>query len=184
MTSGVYAIVNTATGRVYVGSSKNIGIRWSGRRGELRRGVSKNKPLQADWTAVDGAGFELRILEEAEPDDAALMSAEDRWIEALKAAPGGVYNQRGANVGRHGAHSHRKRKGWGAGRKGRKYHYFVSLYRPSICGLAERSWWGELDNTMHDSPDNCRQCRLLLGEQARERRRPSRTTAAESSEGE
>lgn len=170
MTAGVYAIVNTNTGKAYVGSSKNINVRWGGRRGELNRGVSRNKPLQTDWTATKGAGFELRVLEVTEPDDAALMAAEDRWIGTFGAAASGVYNQRGANVGRHGAHSHRKRKGWGWGRKGRKYHYFLTLYSASICGGVERSHWGELDNTLHDSPDNCVKCQKLRPEIPKRRR--------------
>lgn len=38
MTSGVYAIVNTVSGKAYVGSSFNIERRWNGRQWALNRG--------------------------------------------------------------------------------------------------------------------------------------------------
>jgi hypothetical protein len=100
MTAGVYAIVNTATGTAYVGSSVNIERRWNGRRSALNRGASENKALQADWTTLRGAGFELRILQETESTDAALAGAEDQWIATLREASTELYNVRGGHVGR------------------------------------------------------------------------------------
>lgn len=82
MTAGVYAIVNTTADRVYIGSSRTIEIRWSGWRSVLSRGVGGNKPLQADWTAANGGGFDFRLLEEiASGDEEALGAAEQRWIK-------------------------------------------------------------------------------------------------------
>lgn len=90
MTSGVYAIVNVVTGVAYVGSSKNIEARWQYRRSALRCGRSDNKALQADWTAVRGKGFRLRILEQI--DDAnALTAAEQHWLDQYE---GHCYNVR------------------------------------------------------------------------------------------
>lgn len=80
MTAGVYAIVNTVTGLAYIGSSKNIEVRWQGRRNALRQGKSTNKPLQADWTAARGKGFVLRVLEQVD-DVMALVEAEQRWLD-------------------------------------------------------------------------------------------------------
>lgn len=82
MTAGVYAIVNTVTGMTYIGSSRDVESRWKGRQKALNQGRSSNKALQADWLASDGAGFELRILEERSNDSTALVEAEQRWLEA------------------------------------------------------------------------------------------------------
>lgn len=81
MTAGVYAIINTITGRTYVGSSRTIEIRWSGWRSVLNRGLGGNKQLQADWAATQGQFFDFRILEEAPVNDKTLEEAERRWID-------------------------------------------------------------------------------------------------------
>lgn len=173
MTSGVYAIVNTTTGKAYVGSSFSIGTRWCGRRSELNRGVSKNKPLQTDWSLLGATVFELRVLEVVEKDDAALMAAEKRWIDTLREAPGGVYNQRGANVGRHGAYIRHKRRGWGWVARKRRAHYFIRS-QTSVCGNAQQSWWTELEDDLHDSPDNCAACMKIVAALPKKRhRRPA-----------
>jgi hypothetical protein len=158
MTSGIYAIVNTTTGKTYVGSAYDIQKRWMNRRSELRRGKSKNKALQTDWEATQGAGFELRVLEITESDDATLMTAEDRWIATLRATAAGVYNQKGAIVGRHGAHNRGPRKGWGRALGKQKTHYFVRA-RHSLCSNAVRDELCALEDANHESPSNCKRCR-------------------------
>lgn len=84
MTSGVYAIVNTTNGLVYVGSSINIERRWGMRRSDLKCGRGGNKRLQRDWAKTQGEGFEWRILEETSPDETQLVEAEQRWIDAYR----------------------------------------------------------------------------------------------------
>lgn len=90
MTSGVYAIVNTVTGMVYVGSSRNIEVRWKGRRNALRLGKSTNKHLQAEWTTARGKGFVLQVLEQVD-DVQGLTAAEQRWLDQYE---GRCYNIR------------------------------------------------------------------------------------------
>lgn len=80
MTAGVYAIVNTADGRAYIGSSKTIEIRWAGWRSTLSRGRAGNKQLQADWANAEGNGFVFTILEEVSGGDDVLSAAESQWI--------------------------------------------------------------------------------------------------------
>lgn len=82
MTAGVYAIVNTANGMAYIGSSRIIEVRWSGWRSKLSRGQGGNKPLQLDWSAASGDGFEFRILEEIPSgNEIELSTSESHWIE-------------------------------------------------------------------------------------------------------
>lgn len=158
MTAGVYAIVNTATGRVYVGSSRNIESRWSGRRGALNKGQGSNRALQADWSVSQGAGFEFRVLEVTSDDNDVLLTAERRWMQTLREEPPGLYNLRDASIGRDGFP--RYYRGWGWVPKRRKAHYFIKN-RHAICGTAQLKWWVDLEDFNHDSSSNCAACRKL-----------------------
>ena len=63
-TRGIYAIVNTVTGRMYIGkSSLRFPERWCMHRGDLNRGVHWNKELQKDWTLYGSDIFEFRVIE-------------------------------------------------------------------------------------------------------------------------
>jgi hypothetical protein len=174
MTAGVYAIVNTANGRVYVGSSVNVEVRWSGRRGELKRGVSKNKSLQGDWLVSQGTGFEFRILEVTSDDEAILQAAEDRWIKALRESESGVYNIRGAHVGRNIPRTRPKRRGWSWVKGSRKAHYFFKT-TVTLCGKFQVRYCHGLEDFNHGSPANCAACRkayVLLPPRRSAPRRP------------
>lgn len=64
MTAGVYAIINTGDGAVYVGSSTDIAARW----------VSHRHTFAGD-------AYEWTILEEVEPTPDTLEAAEQRWMD-------------------------------------------------------------------------------------------------------
>lgn len=81
MTSGVYAIVNTATGMAYVGSSRTIEARWQAIRSCLKHDWMLAAPLRKAWRESAGVGFEFVVLEETPLDEAALLEAEQRWID-------------------------------------------------------------------------------------------------------
>lgn len=51
----IYAIENTVTGKIYVGSTTIAGRRFSGHDYQLRSGIHPNKELQADWEKYGGA---------------------------------------------------------------------------------------------------------------------------------
>lgn len=81
MTAGVYAIINTANGMAYIGSSINIEARWQVHRSNLKLGYLLPIGLRDAWQAVGGTGFELRVLEEVCPDEASLVVAEQSWLD-------------------------------------------------------------------------------------------------------
>lgn len=62
MSCGVYAIQNTVNGKVYVGSSKNIEVRWRNHRHQLNANRHHSRYLQRVWN-LDGAdAFIFKIL--------------------------------------------------------------------------------------------------------------------------
>jgi len=83
---GVYAIENTVTGKVYVGSTAR-GFRQ--RRNEhwsrLAAGTHGNPILQASWNAHGPAAFRVRVLEVVN-DPARVVEREQAWIDAVAAA--------------------------------------------------------------------------------------------------
>ncbi len=87
--SGVYAIVNTVTGKRYIGSSAGMRRRWVGHRNQLRRGAHHSVKLQAAYDKYGEAAFMFVVLCECEIDD--LVSLEQAAIEATDAVRGG-YN--------------------------------------------------------------------------------------------
>lgn len=87
---GIYAIRNTATGRVYIGSTLNLTARLIGHRCALRRGDHINRRLTEDWLRYGESAFRFIVLERCPADDKALVQAEQRWID--EATPTYLYN--------------------------------------------------------------------------------------------
>lgn len=88
--SAVYKIINTITGDFYVGSSKDVNLRWMQHK---RLSVWKkysNNPMYLDMKKFGVDKFELEILAEVEIDS--LKEAEQQFIEKLQP----VYNNNNA----------------------------------------------------------------------------------------
>ena len=80
--SAVYKIINTVTGDFYVGSSKDVKLRWKQHK---RLSVWKkysNNPMYLDMKKFGIDKFELEILEEVEIGN--LKDKEQQFIETLK----------------------------------------------------------------------------------------------------
>lgn len=89
--SGVYVIRNVRSGRVYVGSSKNIPKRWSAHKTLLRQGRHHSPFLQNAWNSHGEFAFEFKIIEAVEIASD-LFGREQFWIDKLGAyiASGGM----------------------------------------------------------------------------------------------
>ena len=61
--SGVFAIECVATGRVYVGASKNVKNALSQHRLKLRKGVHVCRDMQIDYLVLGPEAFQVRLLE-------------------------------------------------------------------------------------------------------------------------
>lgn len=80
--AGVYSITSRLTGKVYVGSSVNVVLRWRHHRSRLRTGHHTNSHLQAHARkyGVDDLVFEMM---EAEPDYSLRLGLEQLMVTAL-----------------------------------------------------------------------------------------------------
>jgi GIY-YIG catalytic domain len=84
---GIYLITNTATGSVYVGQSRHIGLRWGHHRHCLAHGTHNNTHLQRAWDKYGSAAFVFSIAVDLSSirvaDLAAALAAEEARVFAL-----------------------------------------------------------------------------------------------------
>jgi hypothetical protein len=90
---GAYAVRCTATGRVWVGVSRNLNATKNGCWFTLRNDLHQEKPMQAEWNAHGEPTFQYEILEGIENDlhpleiDDLLKAKKRDWIARLDAQP-------------------------------------------------------------------------------------------------
>lgn len=96
--SGVYKILNTATGDFYIGSSKNVLMRWANHKCSSTWKRNPNNPLYKDFQKYGLDKFSFQIIALVEPEH--LTQVEQEFIELLRP----TYNDRrskGRNVERY-----------------------------------------------------------------------------------
>lgn len=81
MTSGIYQITNTITGKRYIGSAVDIVGRWCNHRSELRRGTHHSKHLQSSWKKHGEDAFLFEILEEC--GIMMLINREQHYLDTI-----------------------------------------------------------------------------------------------------
>ncbi len=84
MNGGIYLIRNTITGKVYIGSSINIAVRWRHHINGLKAGRHKTPHLQSSWNQYGEAAFSFEVLKRCDPTE--LLVEEQRFIDQYKAA--------------------------------------------------------------------------------------------------
>ncbi|MEH7307756.1 GIY-YIG nuclease family protein [Neobacillus drentensis] len=94
---GVYQIINTINGKIYVDSCLNLKNKWLTLRGQLDMGRFANFELQRDWKELGEGAFVYEVLEEKEIDEATdkrweLKQLEKPWLKNLQ-----PYGVRGYN---------------------------------------------------------------------------------------
>ena len=95
--SAVYKIINTITGDSYIGSSKNVKLRWAVHKCPSTWNKHPNNPMYIDMRKYGTDSFVFEILEVVEEDS--LKVTEQQFIEKLHP----TYNQmnaKGLNVER------------------------------------------------------------------------------------
>lgn len=97
--SGIYAIYNKISNKVYVGSAKVLSRRWDEHKKYLRRNIHKNPHLQSSWNNYQETDFDFYVLEFVEFED--LLLAEQIWLDKISQTYE-VYNCRMQVSGRHG----------------------------------------------------------------------------------
>jgi group I intron endonuclease len=91
MTCGIYQIINTVNGKIYIGSSCDIEHRWLAHRSGLRRFSHRNKYLQRAWNQHKESNFKLQILEICSLED--LIVIEQYYLDWLE-----PFRDRGYNL--------------------------------------------------------------------------------------
>lgn len=80
--SGVYEIVNTVSGKRYIGSSVSVPKRWRAHKRALRHGKHHSPRLQHSWRKYGEAAFSFRFLLLCSAKD--LIFFEQRCFDGLK----------------------------------------------------------------------------------------------------
>ena len=90
---GAYAVRCTATGRVWVGVSRNLDATKNGCWFCLRNGLHQEKSLQEEWNTQGESAFQYEILDGLEEDVHPLEVADllkekkNDWVARLSAQP-------------------------------------------------------------------------------------------------
>ena len=84
MKSGIYKIVNSKNGKFYIGSTKNISVRWNEHKSDLRRGNHPNPKLQHAWDFYGESSFFFEIVELTKSKPKLLFEREQHYLETLK----------------------------------------------------------------------------------------------------
>src|SRR5215475_11966737 len=100
--SGIYQIRCRRNGKVYVGSSIDIEVRWKTHRRELTKRTHCNRYLQGAWIRYGARCFDFLVLELV--DVKVLRSSEKAWIAPL----GATDRRRGFNINRHAGGGHQR----------------------------------------------------------------------------
>jgi group I intron endonuclease len=79
---GIYQIRCLPTGKIYVGSAKDLRARWGEHRRRLHRGTHRNAHLQHAWSKYGETSFVFTVLELVEKS--ALLQAEQAWIDRTR----------------------------------------------------------------------------------------------------
>lgn len=87
--SGIYVILNTKNGKMYLGQTQNCRNRWMSHKSKLNKGCHENKHLQAAWIKYGGKMFKFSILEYCPIDH--LNEREQHFIN-IYTAKGLCYN--------------------------------------------------------------------------------------------
>lgn len=92
--AGIYRIVNTITGYVYIGSSINLEQRLKQHRTDIASGRHQNSGIRADIATYGADVFSLEVVEVTAPDDTVLHEAEKRAVQACALSYNGAVRAR------------------------------------------------------------------------------------------
>ena len=87
---GVYKITNTANGKFYVGSSKDIKNRWIQHQNELNEKKHGNAHLQNAWDKYGSQSFKFEIIEECSIENQ--FEREQYYLNKLNPFDNNGYN--------------------------------------------------------------------------------------------
>jgi group I intron endonuclease len=78
--AGIYSIINSLNGKIYVGSAVRLNVRWNCHRHELEQGTHGNRHLLRAFKKTPDA-LQIQLIEEiSDPSKENLLSREQFWI--------------------------------------------------------------------------------------------------------
>jgi group I intron endonuclease len=77
--SGIYKITCLPTGKIYIGSSIHINVRWNIHKHQLRKNTHDNPYLQRAWDKYGENNFKFEIIEISKPN--LLTENELKWFK-------------------------------------------------------------------------------------------------------
>lgn len=89
--SGIYTITNKINGKVYIGSSADIHMRWYQHTRKLKISKHNNKHLQASFNKHGLEAFEFSIVQQV-ADESKLIAIEQVYLDEYKDNWGATYN--------------------------------------------------------------------------------------------
>jgi hypothetical protein len=96
---GIFQIQNTASGRAFIGSSKDLPAIFNRHQWQLKLGAHPNSELQRDWNELGPDKFTFTVLDTLPPSEQPnndpsddLRALEELWITKLTPSQGGFYN--------------------------------------------------------------------------------------------
>ena len=129
--SAVYKITNTVTGDFYIGSSKDVKLRFASHKWPSRWDKYPNNPMYIDMRKYGTDKFVFEVLEEVEIDK--LKEAEQKFIETLKP----TYNRcnaKGWDIERYKEYNKEYHKDYKKSEKYKKYqNKYQNKYRNQLC---------------------------------------------------
>jgi hypothetical protein len=97
---GIYQVRNTSSGKILIGSSKDLNGMLNRIRFQLKSNMHPNRELQNDFTREGETGFTFEILDQLEyrnePDadySRELQTLEAMWLEKLRPYHENGYNK-------------------------------------------------------------------------------------------
>lgn len=87
--SGIYIIVNTQSGYIYIGQAQSLRKRWNEHRRDLNKGCHHNEHLQRSWNKYGEKSFKFQVLENCSLEQ--LNEREQHYLDVYM-AKGICYN--------------------------------------------------------------------------------------------
>jgi hypothetical protein len=99
---GVYRIRNTANGKCFIGSARDVPGKLNGHRFQLRMKAHRNDVLQREWEEYGADAFVFEPLDLLKPSDQPdydpgedLQVLEELWLQKLRPFGDNGYNREG-----------------------------------------------------------------------------------------
>lgn len=82
--SGIYKIINLTNSKIYIGSAKDVAIRWRNHKRELLNNKHHNRYLQRSWNKYEEGNFQFEVVEYV-GDVELLIEREQYYIDLFHA---------------------------------------------------------------------------------------------------